>query len=113
MTSGRLRFEIAFLGIVLALLPAVARAQTGTASITGVVMDETGGALPGVTITATNQATNVEHVAVTNEVGNYTITPVTIGTYIIKAELAGFRTSTTAPIPLETRQVARLDFRMN
>ena len=113
MTSGRLRFEIAFLGLVLALLPAGARAQTGTASITGVVMDETGGALPGVTVTATNQATNVEHVAVTNEVGNYTITPVTIGTYVIKAELAGFRTSATAPIPLETRQVARLDFRMD
>ena len=80
------------MGILLVLLPAGARAQTGTASITGLVMDETGGALPGVTVTATNQATNVEHVAVTNEAGNYTITPVTVGTYVIKAELAGFRT---------------------
>ena len=34
--------------------------------------------------------------AVTNEAGNYTITPVTVGSYVIKAELAGFRTSTTA-----------------
>ena len=98
MTSGRLRIGIALLGILLALSPAAARAQTGTASITGLVTDETGGALPGVTVTATNQATNVQHVAVTNEAGNYTITPVTIGTYVIKAELAGFRTSTTAPI---------------
>ena len=112
MTSGRLRIGIALLGILLALSPAAARAQTGTASITGLVTDETGGALPGVTITATNQATNVQHVAVTNEAGSYTITPVTIGSYVIKAELAGFRTSTTAPIPLEARQVARLDIRM-
>src|SRR6185436_3837186 len=71
-----------------------------------------GGALPGVTITATNQATNVQHVAVTNEVGNYTITPVTVGSYVIRAELAGFRSATTVPIVLEARQVARLDVKM-
>ena len=59
MTSRRFRVEIALLGILLVLLPAGARAQTGTASITGLVIDETGGALPGVTVTATNQATNV------------------------------------------------------
>jgi carboxypeptidase family protein len=112
MTSCRLRAGIAVLGILLAMLPVGASAQTGTASITGLVTDETGGALPGVTITATNQATNVQHVAVTNEVGNYTITPVTVGSYVIKAELAGFRTSTTVPIALEARQVARLDVRM-
>ena len=112
MTSGRFRVGIVFLGILLVLLPVGARAQTGTASITGLVTDETGGALPGVTVTATNQATNVQHVAVTNEAGNYTITPVTVGSYVIKAELAGFRTSTTAPIALEARQVARLDFKM-
>ena len=62
-----------------------------------------GAALPGVTVTATNQATNVEHVTVTNQAGNYTITPVTVGSYVIKAELPGFRTSTTAPIALENQ----------
>ncbi len=112
MMSGRFRVEIAVLGLLLILLPAAARAQTGTASITGLVTDETGGTLPGVTVTATNQATNVQHVAVTNEAGNYTITPVTVGSYVIRAELAGFRTSTTAPVALEARQVARLDFKM-
>jgi hypothetical protein len=112
MRSGRCRVDIAFLGILLVLLPVGARAQTGAASITGLVMDESGAAVPGVTVTATNQATNVEHVAVTNEAGNYTITPVTVGSYVIKAELAGFRTSITASTALEARQVARLDFKM-
>lgn len=99
--------------IMFILLPAAGRAQTGTASITGLITDETGGALPGVTVTATNQATNVAQVAVTNEAGNYTITPLTVGSYVIKVELAGFRTATTAPITLEARQVARLDFKMD
>lgn len=112
MMSDRLRIEIALLGIFLLLLSAGARAQTGTASITGLVTDETGAALPGVTVTATNPATNVVHVGMTNETGNYTITPITVGSWVVKAELAGFRTSTTSPIALEARQVARLDFKM-
>jgi hypothetical protein len=110
MTSRVLPIRIALL--VVLLLPATAGAQTGTASLTGLITDETGGALPGVTVTATNQATNVASVAVTNETGNYTITPLTVGSYVVKAELAGFRTSTTAPLTLEARQVARLDFKM-
>jgi hypothetical protein len=97
---------------VLLLLPVPAAAQTGTATITGLITDETGAALPGVTVTATNQATNVEHTVITNDAGNYTITPVTVGTYVVKAVLSGFRTMTTAPIALEARQVARLDFKM-
>ena len=86
--------------------------QTGTATITGVISDETAAPLPGVTVAATNQATGVEQVAVTNETGTYTITPLTVGSYVIKATLSGFRTQTTAPIALEARQVARLDFKM-
>ena len=93
------------------MVPVYAGAQTGTATITGLVADETGAALPGVTVTATNQATNVTDAAVTNAAGNYTITPLVVGTYVIKAELTGFRTSTTAAVVLEARQVARLDFK--
>ena len=48
----------------------------------------------------------------TNAAGNYTITPLVVGTYVIKAELTGFRTATTAAVELEARQVARLDFKM-
>ena len=112
MTFRRFRPTAALWALLFVLVPAGAYAQTGAASITGLVVDETGGALPGVTVTATNQATNVEYVAISNEAGNYTITSVPIGTYIIKAELTGFRTSTTAVITLEAKQVRRLDFKM-
>ena len=112
MTARRFTVAVALMWILLVLLPAGARAQTGAASITGLVIDETGAALPGVTVTATNQATNVEYVGVTNAAGNYTIGPVTIGAYVIKATLTGFRTSSTGAIALEARQVARLDFTM-
>ena len=112
MASVRPRRWMALWALLLVLAPAAARAQTGAASVTGLVVDETGGALPGVTITATNQATSVEYVAVSNEAGNYTITAVPIGGYVVKAELTGFRTATTSAVRLEAKQVARLDFKM-
>jgi hypothetical protein len=112
MSSVRPQRHLALWALLLALLPATALAQTGAASITGLVADETGGALPGVTVTATNQATNVPYVAISNNAGNYTITSVPIGTYIIKAELEGFRTATSTPIRLEANQVARFDVKM-
>jgi hypothetical protein len=87
-------------------------AQTGAASITGLLTDQSGAAAPGVTVTAINQATNVAYPAVSNSAGNYTITSVPVGTYVVKAELSGFKTATTKPFPLEAKQIARLDLKM-
>ena len=75
------------------LIPALASAQTGAASLTGLVTDETGAAVPGATVTATNQATNVEYTAVSNDAGSYTVTSLAVGTYIVKAELSRFKTA--------------------
>ena len=70
---------------------AAAAAQTGLATITGIVADHSGGALPGVTVTATNQATNIAYTGVTNDAGNYIITSVPIGQYVVSVDLTGFK----------------------
>ena len=111
MTTNRWRRVLA-IALMAGALPALALAQTGAASITGLVSDQSGAAVPGVVVTATNQATGVAYTAVSNEVGNYAIASVLVGTYIVKAELSGFRTAATTPIVLEARQIARLDFKM-
>ena len=104
---------IRFLLIVLVLAsPAAVLAQTGAASLTGIVTDQTGAAIPGATVTATNQATNVDYTAISNETGNYTITSVPVGTYVVKAELAGFKTAATRPTDLEAKQIGRFDFKL-
>src|SRR5262245_29890144 len=110
MTLRRARSVVPFLLVLAMAVPA--RAQTGAASITGLVSDSTGATAPGVTISATNQATSVEYTATSNEAGVYTITSVTVGTYVVKATLSGFKTATTRPIQLEAKQVARLDFKL-
>jgi hypothetical protein len=99
--------------ILLALLfPVQAWAQTGAASLTGIVTDQTGAVVPGATVTATNQATNVEYTAVSNEAGNYTVSSLPVGTYVVKAELSRFKTAATKPIQMEAKQIVRLDFRL-
>jgi outer membrane receptor protein involved in Fe transport len=108
----RMRRGFAVWALLALLLPASAFAQTGAASITGLVTDSSGAAVPGVTVTATSQATNVTYTAISNETGNYTIASVPIGTYVVKAELSGFRTITRSSLAFEARQIARLDFKM-
>jgi len=112
MSTARMRVSFPVLAIFLLLWPAGLRAQTGAASITGLIVDQSGAALPGVTVTATNQATDVAYVATTNSSGNYTIPNVVLGTYVVKAELTGFRTSATEPLTVEARQVARVDLKL-
>src|SRR6266446_2658098 len=112
MSTSRTRV-LGVLSLVLLLgLHTTAYAQTGAASITGLLTDQSGAAAPGVTVTAINQATNVAYPAISNSAGNYTITSVPVGTYVVKAELTGFKTVTTKAIELEAKQIARLDFKL-
>lgn len=111
MRTIRTRAGTLALGLLLAAAPAL-HAQTGAASITGLVTDQTGAAAPGVAVIAVNQATNVEYFGTSNEAGNYTITSLPVGTYVVKASLSSFKTATTKPMALEAKQIARLDFKM-
>ncbi len=95
-----------------ALHPDRVFAQTGAASLTGLVTDESGGAVPGATVTATDQATNVDYTGISNETGSYTVAALPVGTYVVKAELSRFKTAATRPIPFEAKQVVRLDFKL-
>lgn len=74
------------------LLPAAALfAQSSNGSISGTITDDQGGALPGVTVTATNAATGVNRTAVTNASGHYQIALLPPGTYTAEAQLEGFQ----------------------
>jgi len=98
----------ALAGLVLAT-PAVG--QTGLATVTGLVSDSSGAAVPGVTVTATNQATNIAYTGLTNGAGNYVITSVPIGEYVISAGLTGFK-GVQSRVTLSVAQTARVDFKM-
>ncbi|HMF59261.1 MAG TPA: carboxypeptidase-like regulatory domain-containing protein, partial [Vicinamibacterales bacterium] len=109
MRTTRLTLLVLAFGLV---LPIAVFAQTGAASLTGIVTDQSGAAVPGATVTATNQATNVDYTAVSNDAGNYTVTSLPVGAYVIKAELARFKTAATKPVQAEAQQIVRLDFKL-
>ena len=113
MRTTRPWLSSALIALAVTLLaPGSLRAQTGAASITGIISDQSGAAVPGATVTATNEATGVTYTAVANDAGNYTVTSLPVGSYVIKAELAGFKTAATKAVPLEAMQIGRFDFKL-
>jgi hypothetical protein len=98
----------AVLGVALAASPA--RAQVAACEITGLVKDQAGTAIPGVTVTVTNVATNIPRVVVTSDEGVYTAASLPPGDYRIDVELAGFKSIHRTGIRLSTGEKARLDF---
>jgi hypothetical protein len=77
------------LAILLAGAPA-AFAQFDTATVLGSVRDNTGGIVPGATVTLTSLDTGIATTKVTDANGAFEFVTVRVGRYKITAELAGF-----------------------
>ena len=90
-------------------------AQAGTlGNIMGKAADETGGVLPGVTVTATSPALQVASVSgVTDAEGNYRLRDLPApGLYRVVFELPGFQTIAFDGVSLTTGFTARIDAAM-
>jgi len=107
MTLSKLRCFVA-IGALLAL-PAVGYAQEST--VIGTMTDTTGGVLPGVTITAVNEATGNVFLGVTDGLGAYRI-GVRIGTYTLTAELPGFQTVAQTGLSLQVGQQVEMNLQL-
>jgi len=94
---------------VLFWLIAPAVGQADRATISGTVTDSTGAVLPGVDVMLVNVDTGVQTVGLTNDVGNYTLLNIPIGTYQLKFSLEGFKTYERQDFQVTTGQRARLD----
>jgi Carboxypeptidase regulatory-like domain len=90
----------------------VARAADLYGSIRGTVTDPAGGAVPQVTVTATNMATNVSQQVKTQGDGSYNFLQLPIGDYVVKVEITGFKTFTASRIHLDVNTVFIQDVRL-
>lgn len=97
------------LACVLVLLSSLSAAAQTTGSMNGTVTDNTGAALPGVTVTATSPAIMGAQVVVTNPQGQYRFPSLPVGTYSVKFELASFATVTRQGIPIGVGFNATID----
>ena len=86
--------------LVLTLTSTLAWAQA-TGGISGTARDQSGGVLPGVTITVTHAGTGATRTAVSNESGAYALPNLPLGPYRFEATLQGFNTFTQTGIVLQ------------
>ncbi|HEY6139451.1 MAG TPA: carboxypeptidase-like regulatory domain-containing protein, partial [Thermoanaerobaculia bacterium] len=94
------------------LVPLSAFAQSSNGAITGNVVDGSGSALPGVTVTATNSGTAATRTVVSNGAGHYEIPLLPPGTYRVSSELSGFQPLKFDNIVVNVGTSVTLDMRM-
>jgi Carboxypeptidase regulatory-like domain len=85
----------ACLGIGIAFLPHAVRAQAVYGSVYGTVTDVSGAAVPGATVTVTDEAKGTSVTEKTNDSGGYTIEHLIPDLYTVKVEMTGFKTFET------------------
>jgi len=92
------------------LLAGASSAYAQNAQVTGQVKDSTGAVIPGVTVTAKNQANGLSRSEVTDAGGNFRLVALPPGTYTVSTELQGFNTETRPDIVLNIDQTATIVF---
>lgn len=106
--------KLAHAALALALglsgVSAFAQSSAINGSIEGIVKDNSGGVLPGVTVTLTNLDTGVTTTVVTNASGFYRANLLQLGSYRVAASLEGFKRIEHAGIQLLAGQTAISNF---
>jgi hypothetical protein len=99
--------------LALAAIASPVRAQVQLGGIDGTVTDESGSVLPGVSVTITSPALQVQSlVSVTDSEGRYRFADLRVGSYRVQSELSGFSTFVRESVQIDSGFVARVDIRM-
>ncbi len=112
MSSMSRRLSILVLIVCVPVL-AFAQARVTGGDMQGTVVDSSNAVLPGVTVTATNVATNQSRTAVTDSQGAYYIPALSAGVYTVHAELSGFVPQTKTEVRLQLGARLEIDFMLN
>src|SRR5262249_43081602 len=106
MLRGLVRVLVCSAVVLTATLTASAQQFTG--GVRGIVKDANG-VIPGVTVTLTNEATNISREVVTNDVGQYNFPAVPPGTYTLKSSISGYKRYESKGLIVGTQQFVTLD----
>jgi hypothetical protein len=100
------------LGLAL-IIPATAGAQAANGTLLGNVKDESGSAVPGATVTATEVRTNITRTAVSNATGNYIFANLASGIYRVEGELTGFKKFARDRVEVDVNTTVRVDISLS
>ncbi len=107
---ARVFWILCFVALAAAALAVPSFSQNATGTIFGVVKDAQGGAVPGATVTVRDTETGLVRTLTTGEDGAYRAPALPVGTYSVKVEKQGFKTSTHGGLVLAVTQEMELNF---
>src|ERR1035438_9496023 len=98
------------LSVALILSCSVAlRAQSTYGALTGTVVDQTGAAVVGATVTLTNVGTSEKQAQATGDTGLYSFVNLYPGKYTVTVEKTGFKKVNRENVTIQVQQTTRLD----
>jgi Carboxypeptidase regulatory-like domain len=100
---GFLRLLTTFALPFLLIVPFSARAQMDEGTITGIVQDKSGAAIPGATVTLTSTETGLTLQIKSGSSGTYTFPPLKVGNYTVSAVSPGFGVTTQENIRVDVQ----------
>ncbi len=106
-------YAVLALATALVLVPAAATPQTNTGELAGVVVDASGGVLPGAAVTATHRVSGTVATRVTDAEGRFFLPVLRVGAWDITVTLAGFAPHTRRGVTLEIGASLSLEFRLD
>ncbi len=111
-TTVRRLFPTLCILVLAILMAAPAAAQTSQSEMRGTIVDQSGSALPGVTVTATHVDTGATRTTVTSETGVFLMPALPVGLYRVQLDLTGFASVVRENLRLAVGQSAVLSFSM-
>jgi hypothetical protein len=105
-------FVFATLIVAMSAAHPAAQSQAINGTIEGTITDQSGAALPGVSVTVTNIDTGDTRVVVSNEAGVYRAPLLPLGRYRVSAEIQGFRKFEQQGLTLSAGQAAVININM-
>ena len=106
--KNRLHFFPWFCIFALSICPAVY--GQATASFSGTVLDKSGSAVVGATVTVTNQGTGVARQAKTDDSGHYLVPLLAASIYTVRVEFTGFQPAASKDQRLQVDEGRELNF---
>src|SRR5579862_3771386 len=109
----RLMYAIAMVIAVMATTTRPTAAQTLTSgTLSGTVVDQQGGPIPGVTIGAKHESTGTVYETISGGDGYFEIANVRVGLYTVTAKLMGFKDETQSAVNVLLGEDKTLEFKM-
>jgi hypothetical protein len=100
------------LGALFLCVASLALGQIGNGTITGTVTDPGGAVVPNAAVEVKNADTGIVFPTVSTSAGDYTVSDLPVGNYVISVKVQGFKAYTHTNLALAAAQVLREDIAM-